>query len=97
MGTTVLVEFQAKPEVVQDLKTFFKEILPDTRKYQGCRSVYLCCNQENANNFLLVEQWDSRDHYEKYPAWRKETGVIDRLGGMLVGPPTIRYFEYVNA
>lgn len=97
MSLTVLVEFQAKPEATHDLKTFFKEILPDTRKYQGCQSIYLYNNQQDANQLILIEQWDSHSHYDKYLAWRKETGVLDRIGGMLDSPPSIRYFERIDA
>jgi quinol monooxygenase YgiN len=47
--------------------------------------------------YILVEYWDSRVHYEKYAAWRTETGVMDKIGTMLAGPPNIRYFERINA
>jgi quinol monooxygenase YgiN len=46
---------------------------------------------------VIVERWDSRRHHEKYLAWRTETGVMDKLGGMLAGPPSMRYFERADA
>jgi quinol monooxygenase YgiN len=46
---------------------------------------------------VFYERWDSRQHYEKYLAWRTETGVADQLVAMLAAPPSIRYFERVDA
>ena len=41
--------------------------------------------------------WDSVEHYEKYLAWRTETGVLAELSALLEGDPNIRYFEAVDA
>ena len=45
---------------------------------------------------VLVEHWDSRAHHGKYHAWRKETGVSAKIGAMLAGPPSTRYFEKID-
>ena len=42
---------------------------------------------------LFYEVWDSRDHQEKYLAWRTETGLMDKLGPFLTAPPTISYYD----
>jgi quinol monooxygenase YgiN len=46
---------------------------------------------------VLYERWDSRQHYDHYLAWRYESGVVEKLGAMLNGPPSIRYYERVDA
>jgi len=46
---------------------------------------------------VLIESWDSREHYEKYFAWRQESGALAALGEMLAGPPNLRYFDEVDA
>ena len=38
-----------------------------------------------------------KEHYEKYLAWRTETGVIDALVEATVGEPSIRYFDVTDA
>jgi quinol monooxygenase YgiN len=43
---------------------------------------------------VIVEQWDTRGHYEKYLAWRTESGVMDEFAAMMAGPPNIRFFDY---
>ena len=45
----------------------------------------------------MIERWRSRADYEAYLAWRTERGDLDTLGAMLAGPPSIRYFDAVDA
>ena len=51
---------------------------------------------DDADNLVLIEQWDSREHHQKYLAWRTETGVMEKLASMLTAPPSIRYFERLD-
>jgi quinol monooxygenase YgiN len=97
MSVLVLLEAPVKSEDISNIKSYMAEILPDTRAYDGCRGVDAYFNTEDAGNMLLVEYWDSRAQYEKYVGWRTETGVMDKIGAMLAGPPSIRYFERTDA
>ena len=97
MSVVVLLEVQVKPEEVDNIKAYFKEILPDTRAYEGCQSIDMYGNLDESTNLVLYECWESRQYYEKYLAWRNETGVVEKLGSMLSGPPSIRYYERVEA
>ena len=97
MSATILLELQVKPKAVDEMISFLKEILPDTRVYEGCQGIEVQQNQEDSSNLVMVEKWDSRQQYEKYLGWRTETGVIDKLGSMLSQPPSIRYYDLVEA
>ena len=97
MAVTVFLELNAQPAQADALKALFKEILPDTRAYDGCIGVEVVDNQDDKANIVLVESWESRGQYEKYLGWRQETGFVDKLGGFLAGPPSIRYFDKVDA
>ncbi len=97
MSVIVLLEAHVKPEAIDELKSSLKALLPDTRAYDGCQGIDIYSNTEDGGNLVFYERWDSREHYEKYLAWRTETGVMDQLGAMLTAPPSIRYFERVDA
>ena len=97
MSATILLELQVKPKAVDEMISFLKEILPDTRVYEGCQGIEVQQNQEDSSNLVMVEKWDSRQHYEKYLGWRTETGVMDKIGSMLSQPPSIRYYDLVEA
>ena len=93
MNVTVILEVQSKPEKIDELKSTLENILPDTRSYEGCVNVQVNSNQDDPLNLVLLETWESRQHYEKYLGWRTETGAIEALGAMLSQPPSIRYFD----
>jgi len=97
MSTLVILELKVKPDSVNTLKEMVKAVLPDTRSYAGCEGVTFYTNQDDGQTFIAVEKWASKAAYEKYLAWRTETGVMAKLGTMLAGPPSIRYFDAVDA
>ncbi len=97
MSVLVLLEAQVKAEDISDMKSYMAEILPDTRAYDGCQGIDVYFNTEDTGSMVVVDHWDSRAHHEKYLAWRTETGVMDKIGAMLAGPPSIRYFERIDA
>ena len=97
MAVTALLDLQAKPDQADALVRLFKDILGDTRKYDGCLGIEAQRNLDDPNNIVLIERWETRGHHEKYMAWRTETGVMETLGAMLAGPPSIRYYEDTGA
>ena len=93
MAVTVLLELKAQADKVDALIQTFKEILPDTRAYDGFVSIEVVKNQDEPTDIVLIEKWQSRGHYEKYLAWRTETGAMEAVGAMVAGPPSIRYYD----
>ena len=96
MSVTVVVDLAVKPEEVEGLISVIKEILSGTREYEGNQAVELYRNQDDRNNLILIERWDSRQQCEKYVAWCIETGVMDQFGAALAGLPSIRYFDHLD-
>ena len=97
MSVMVLLEASVKPAEVSKMTSYLAEIFPGTRSYDGCRGIDAFFDTEDGGRLVLVEHWDSRPHHEKYLGWRTKTGVMEKLGGMLAGPPNIRYFERADA
>ena len=96
MATLVLLEVRARDDSVEELMEFFKVNLPDTRSFDGCQDITGYLN-EDGQTIVMVEHWDSKDHYQKYIAWREETGVLAAIGEMVEGAPVIRFFEPIAA
>jgi len=93
--TTVILEITAKNGSAEDVMTMLQMCLPDTRSYDGCGDVTVNFNKDTLT-FVLVEYWESKSHYERYLAWRKETGVFGDLVSLLETEPSIRYFEVID-
>ena len=85
-----------KPEHVDDLVTFLRNELPTTRGFEGCNGLTIHRNQDDPNTMVFVEHWDSRQHHEKYVAWRTEAGDMNKVVGWMEGAPNIRYFDIVG-
>ena len=47
MTAVVIVNFDVKEESIEELKKYFKEILPDTRSFEGCQGVQWYENKES--------------------------------------------------
>ena len=97
MSVNIILEMQAKPETLDELKSTIEKILPDTRSYDGCLGVQVIGNQDDPLNFVFFETWASRQEFEKYLGWRTETGALEALGAMLSQPPSIRYFDNLDS
>ncbi len=93
MSVLVLLEMNAKSGSATDIKNWLRDELHHTRGFDGCNSITFHSNQDDPNNMVIVEDWDSRQQYEKYLAWRVERGDIEKLMGWLVGEPSIRYYK----
>lgn len=96
MTCYVTLEFKVKNESAEELPIFLRKILPDTRGYDGCVSINVVQNQDEPTEFAVLEQWNTRQHYEDYLNWRTETGVLDELLIMVEGEPSIRFFDYLG-
>ena len=76
---------------------FFRSILPETRAYEGCTSVDVLHNSDDADNVVVVEVWETREQYQEYLAWQRERGTSGRLIEGLAEPPVIRHFDVTDA
>ena len=97
MAVKIVLELKAKPGAGDSLLETFRSILPDTRAYDGCIGVDTLRDRDDPDTLVLVETWESRAHYEKYFAWRQESGLVEQLGKVVAAPPNLRYFDHTDA
>jgi quinol monooxygenase YgiN len=94
MTCQVILEFYVKDHAIEDLRAWLQRILPDTRGFEGCVNIAVTQNQDDPTAIAVVEQWVTRQHYEKYLQWRTDTGSLGELVAMMSGEPTFRFFDY---
>jgi quinol monooxygenase YgiN len=94
MSEPVKVTFvmELKEEAADAVCASFSATLPATRAFPGCRSVNAFRSADNPNRVLLLEEWDSREAYAKYLAWRNEDGTLDRMAEILAKPSTPEFW-----
>ncbi len=93
VSVTVMMDLSVKPERLDELKTALSGLLPDTRAYDGCEGIRINQDLDDPNHVVFIENWASKQHFEKYFAWRTETGVIAQLMGFVTTPPATTYLS----
>ena len=96
MGILITLEVKVKSETKNDLEAFLKEILPDTRSYEGNQGLDVYFDIEEKDVMVLVEKWQSSEHYHKYHEWRVSTCTLDKLRTFFAGKPRRRFLELAD-
>ena len=96
MSVIVIVNMSAKEESLEEIKKYFKEILPETRSFEGCQGVQLYGNKEYPTKLTIHSKWTSEETQKKYMAWRMETGAFDKLTTMLSEPLSMQLYDIVD-
>ncbi len=96
MAISVLVEGHAKEGKIQDIVNFFEEAFKITRNFDGCLEIYLTLNSKENNNFIMIEKWESKKHFDKYVKFRTEKGTIDELINMCVKTKPFKVSEILS-
>jgi quinol monooxygenase YgiN len=50
-------------------------------------------DHDDPSRIVFMEKWDARQDFERYLAWRNETGAVAELGEMLEGPIDFRFHD----
>jgi quinol monooxygenase YgiN len=91
-----LLEFKVKPDFASEMTGYLASMLPTTRKFEGCEVINMYVDDDDPTIFISYQQWESREHQEKYVAFRAAQGDLEKLSSMIISPPTPRYFNLVN-
>ena len=97
MSVSVLLSGKLKNGLVDQFTEICTEAFQVTRAFDGCQNINLTLHVEDANKFVLTEVWDSKEHYEKYLAFRTEDGTIAAVTDMCVDGPNIDIFDITDA
>lgn len=96
MSVIVTVSLDVKEDSVDELKKFFKEILPDTRSFEGCQGVQLYESRESPTKMTIHAKWISEEAQKKYMDWRIENGSLEKLMPMLSEHPNLEVYNIVD-
>ena len=96
-GITMTWVLNLKPEVADLFWSDVAAGISGTRSFPGCRRAVMYRNQADSKRIMLTSEWDSYQDYEKYSAWRAESGR--HLAGVpasevptLLASPSVRQF-----
>ncbi len=92
MPITAHLDLTLKTESLATAPAVLRDILADTRAFDGCLGVEVLTDSADPEHFLVVEQWASLEHDAAYRAWRAGDGA-SALGDLLAAPPVLTRFE----
>lgn len=86
MPCDMIVKMKALPGRRDEVVEFFGGLLKETRGFPGCEAVTLYVVEGSEDEIVLVDRWTDRAAFDRYFAWRLETGHIEQLVQMLAEP-----------
>ena len=97
MAVSVLLSGKLKDGLIDQFTAICTEAFQVTRAFDGCQNINLTFHVNEIHKFVLTEVWDSKEHYEKYLAFRTEDGTIAAVTEMCVDGPNIDIFNITDA
>ena len=96
MAVSVLLEGHLIEGARDGLTALLAEKFKVTKSFDGFQTINLTYNVEDPNNWVITEQWDSKEDYEKYLQVRQEDGTLEEVASVCEGAPSVRIFEIVD-
>lgn len=91
MSLTVHLDLNLKSDAVDAAPGMLREILADTRAFDGCLGVDVLIDSQDPAHILVVERWASLEQDAAYREWRAGDGAT-ALGSLLAAPPVLTHF-----
>jgi hypothetical protein len=72
-----------------------QENVPESARFAGCLEICIQQNQDDPNDIISNQYWETRKHYEDYFTWRTKEGVGAELQSLCSEPTSARFFADV--
>ncbi len=89
----VTLRVKNKADKAEELDQWCRTNFIDTRQFEGCLWLHAYRKEGDPREVVMLEEWTSIPHYEKYLNWRKENGTLQELQNLLDGEPAIEYWS----
>jgi len=87
-------EFQAIEGKSEELLSFFKRIIPETRSFIGNQGAQI--SRLSMGKFMIIVYWEHEENLNAYLSWRDERGDFAMLLSFLNQAPTIITYEVLE-
>ena len=97
MAVIVNVQFSIQPGKREQAVAFLDKNLPDTRSYDGCKWLYSATDIEDENKWEFFSLWESKEKYDTYIQWRKDSGTLEKSAEFVDGEFVWRFLNTENS
>jgi quinol monooxygenase YgiN len=95
MSTFITNELHAKSGRGSDVLALLLELSAESAGRPGCRHISIRRNQDDPDDVMGIMQWEARQNWDHYLAWRTANGFAATFEQMLVQPMMIRYWDEI--
>jgi quinol monooxygenase YgiN len=95
LACKVITQFKTKPGLANELIALLEKYVPKSARSAGCLEICIQQNQDDPNDIISNQYWETRKHYEEYFAWRTDEGVGAELQSLCSEPTSARFFNEV--
>jgi len=97
-ATPVIVTVELVAEDPQALEQHLNSaaVIPTTRLASGINYSWTVRDANDANRFVLIQQWNSAEQQQAYIGWRSERGDLEELRSLLTQDPVVTYLTPVD-
>ena len=93
MSVLCTVTSVIKPECADEFIDMLGGMFSETRTHDGFINIRLLKSATAANEFIMLQEWETTQHHQAYMAFRSEQGDLERLAAMTAGPTLIHYWN----
>jgi quinol monooxygenase YgiN len=86
MSFSILVTMTLQAEHADAFASRMPAVLAETRRFEGCVQIQAYRSKGEANQLIILEQWTNQERYDAYVSWRRSTGALDKLAGVMLEP-----------
>ncbi|HEX8800703.1 MAG TPA: nuclear transport factor 2 family protein [Terriglobales bacterium] len=97
MACNIITQFRTKPGRADDLIELIRKNLSESAHHSGCVKISIQQNQDDPNDVISNQSWETRKHYESYFAWRAEEGLAAEIQSLCAEPVSMRFFDEAAA
>ena len=80
-----------------ELGAYLAAMLPGTRQADGCLGLTSARDRHNELDYMILQNWRSREDYLAYSRWRRDRGDLEQLEELLAVAPELRFLELVES
>ena len=92
MSLTVTLDIHLQADAVATAPVMMREILTQTRAFEGCLGVEVLVDQDDPAHVIFIERWESLEADAAYRVWRAGDGATE-LGTIIDRAPVLLRFD----
>ena len=91
-GVTIIVHWAIKPDQTEAFIRTLAEMFAETRGHKGFRNIRLLRETDVSHQFVMIQEWDSKERFQDYVRYRADTGGAATLMAMVTSPPQTSFW-----